>query len=189
MKKHLGGAVSVIPWVCFGLFLLLFTPRQLCSQVDQGTITGIVQDTTGAVIPGARVTLTEINTGVVLHTTTNGSGIYVFSPIKIGNYKVNATAPGFKTTTQEHIQLNVQQRLSVNLTLTPGAVTQTVMVTTAPPLLQTQQGSVGQVMSTQTINNIPLNGRNWVFVAQLANGVAPSSGNSRGSGTGDFLDA
>ena len=187
MRKHLGGFASVIPWMCFGLFLLFFTARQTTAQVDQGTITGVVQDSSGAVIPGAQVTLTEINTGVVLHTTSNGSGIYVFSPIKIGNYRVNATAAGFKATTQEHIQLNLQQRLNVDLTLTPGEVTQTVTVTTAPPLLQTQQGSVGQVMSTETINNIPLNGRNWVFVAQLANGVAPSSGNSRGSGTGDFF--
>lgn len=163
----------------------LVAPQFAYGQADQGTITGVVQDATGAVIPKSDVTLTNVDTGLVLKTTASAAGVYTFSPIKIGNYTVSASAPGFKVTTQESIHLNAQARLNVVLTLTMGSVTQSVTVSTAPPLLQTESGSVGQVMSTQTINNIPLNGRNAVYVAQMAPGVVQGVG-GRGLGTGDF---
>ena len=173
--------------VAIALAFQVLSPGRAEAQVDQGTITGVIQDKSGAVIPGAQVVLTSTDTGFVLQTKTDQSGIYEFSPVKIGNYSIRATATGFETITQQNIHLDVQERLNVVLSLTPGAVSQTVLVSAAPPLLQTQSSSVGQVMSTRTINDIPLNGRNWVFVAQLAAGVAPSSGQSRGSGTGDFF--
>ncbi|HWB99601.1 MAG TPA: TonB-dependent receptor, partial [Bryobacteraceae bacterium] len=112
-------------------------------------------------------------------------GVYTFSPIKIGNYSISVSATGFKVTTQEHIHLDAQAKLDVGLTLAPGSVTQSVVVSTAPPLLQTESGSVEHVMSTETINNLPLNGRNAVYVAQLAPGVVQGVG-GRGVGTGDF---
>ncbi len=164
---------------------ILLTGSMAFAQVDQGTITGVVQDNTGAVIPNAQVTLTNTDNGFVLQRKANGSGIYVFSPIKIGHYTVGAEASGFQTTVQKNLQLNIQGRLNVVLVLTPGAVSQTVTVSTAPPLLQTQSGSVGQVVSTRTINNTPLNGRNWVYIAQLTPGVVATPG-SRGGDTGDF---
>ena len=157
------------------------------AQVDQGAITGVVQDATGAIIPDASITVTNVDTGLVLQTKANASGTYVVSPLKIGNYTVTATATGFETVTHANLHVDAQSRLSVNLTLHPGAVTQTVTVSSAQPLLQTQNGAVGQVISTETINNTPLNGRNWVYIAQLTAGVAPPFGNTRGSGTGDFV--
>jgi hypothetical protein len=160
------------------------------AQVDQGAITGVVKDSTGAVIPRALVTLTNTDTNFVLQDKTDAKGEYVFSPIKIGHYKVSATAPKFEVTTQENITLNIQDRLSITITLKPGAVTESVTVTAAPPLLQTATSSVGQVMNTETINNTPLNGRNWIYVAQLTAGVAPAVGAdtiARGGGTGDFM--
>jgi hypothetical protein len=169
---------------CFVSLFLLIGPIGH-AQVDQGTITGVVVDPTGAVVPNAAITLTDTDTGLVLRSRADSNGIYTFSPIKIGNYTVSATAQGFQTTTQENVHLDVQQRLSVNLTLKPGAVTETVTVTTAPPLMQTQESSVGQVISAQTINNVPLNGRNWVYITQLSTGVDPPEG-SRGQGKGDF---
>ena len=157
----------------------------LLAQTDQGTITGLVQDPTGAAIANANVTLSNVDTGLVLKSTADGGGVYVFSPIKIGNYKVTAGAPGFGTTTETNLQLSIQQRLNVVITLKPGAAVETVNVTTETPLMQTQEGSVGQTMDTRTINSVPLNGRNWVFIAQLAAGVVPPEG-SRGAGKGDF---
>jgi len=157
------------------------------AQVDQGTIAGTVQDTTGAVIPNAQVTLTSTDTGLVLQDKTDEHGMYTFSPIKIGLYTVKAFAPNFGTTVQENLRLDIGARLYVVLTLRPAGATTQVTVTSAPPLLQTEQGTVGQVVSTQLINNLPLNGRNWVFIAQLTAGTAPSiNGLSRGAGTGDF---
>lgn len=176
---------SSIARLCCLAALFLIAASSVFAQMDQGTITGIVQDNTGAVIPGAAVKLTDTDTGLVLHTKTDGKGVYVFSPIKIGHYILAASSPGFETTQQLHLYLSVQQRLNVVLVLKPGSVNQTVVVTSAPPLLQTTQSSVGETMSTKTINNIPLNGRNWIYVAQLAPGVIATPG-SRGGQTGDF---
>ena len=164
---------------------LLGAGVQAHGQADQGAITGLVQDTTGAVIPNAQVTLTNTDTGLVLHVETDASGNYVFSPIKIGTYKVEAAAPGFGSTLQENIQLHVQDRLEANLQLKTGSQSTEVTVTAAPPLLQTEEGSTGQVIESKVINDTPLNGRNWVFIAQLTAGVAPANG-ARGQKGGDF---
>jgi Carboxypeptidase regulatory-like domain len=169
----------------FALPFLLIVPFSARAQMDEGTITGIVQDKSGAAIPGATVTLTSTETGLTLQIKSGSSGTYTFPPLKVGNYTVSAVSPGFGVTTQENIRVDVQSRINVPLVLVPAGVSQTVTVTTAPPLLQTEQGSVGQVVSTQTINNIPLNSRNWVYVAQLAAGVAPGVG-GRALGSGDF---
>lgn len=168
-----------------GLVLMALCASSVFAQLDQGTITGVVQDSSGAVVSGAQVILTNTDTGLVLQTKTDARGVYIFSPVKIGHYSVSAATPGFQTTLQTNLQLNIQDRLNVVLVLNPGAVTQTITVTTAPPLLQSQSGSVSQEISTQTINNTPLNQRNWVYLAQLTTGVVPSSG-TRGGGTGDF---
>ncbi len=167
------------------LVVFIGLPAILLAQMDQGTVTGVVQDKSGAVVPDATVALTSVDTGLVLSATTDGSGVYTFSPVKIGNYKLSAQAAGFSTAVQDNVHLSIQQRLEVNLQLQPGAASQTVEVTTAPPLLQTQSGSTGQVVDAATINATPLNGRNWVFIAQLTSGVAPSNG-ARGQGKGDF---
>jgi len=169
------------------LFGVLFAVQVAMAQVDQGAITGVVEDTSGAVVPNAQVTVKNTDTGLELQGTTNGSGFYVFSPLKIGNYTVSVTAKGFQTTRQENLHLDAQQRLSIPIALKLGAVSDTVTVTQAAPLLETQTSSVAQVISSETINNTPLNGRNFVYIAQLTAGVAPPFGNTRGSGTGDFV--
>jgi hypothetical protein len=165
--------------------LCLAIPCMAFAQADQGTITGVVKDSTGAAIPNAQVALTDTDTNLTFKGRSNEDGIFIFSPIKIGDYKVSIAAPGFSTVIQENLHVNVQQRLDVPIMLKPGGVNETVTVNTAPPVLQTQDASLGQVISTETINNTPLNGRNWVFIAQLSAGVEPGNG-SRGTGTGDF---
>src|ERR1700689_911167 len=155
------------------LFLLLVQSQRVFGQVDEGAITGTVSDPSGAVIPNAQVTLTNTDQGLTLTTTTNGSGVYTFSPVRIGHYSVSAAAPGFTTTKQSNLQVAVGQQLQVNVQLKPGAESQTVEVTTAPPELQTSESSVGQTVSSQTINNLPLNGPNFPFLAQLGPGLNP----------------
>ena len=175
------------PW-SIALFALLVTVMSVTSafgQTDQGTITGVVQDPSGAVIGNASVTLTNLDTGQEFKTKSDGGGVYVFSPIKIGNYKVTVASPGFETTTQTNLHVSIQQRLNVIISMKPGAASETVTVSTEAPLMQTQESSVGQVMDTDTINSVPLNGRNWVYIAQLSAGTAVSEG-SRGGGKGDF---
>jgi hypothetical protein len=159
--------------------------RNALAQVDQGTISGFVEDSSGAAIPGAQVILTETDTGAILKGKTNASGVYILSPIKIGHYSVSVSAPNFETTLQQNLTLHVSENLNVPMVLKPGSVSETVTVSTAPPLLQNEEATVSQVMDSQTINNTPLAERNWVYLAQLDTGVVPSYG-TRGGGHGDY---
>ncbi len=169
-------------------FHYVFSGCTVLAQVDQGTVAGVVTDSSGLVVRGALVALHDTDTGLVLSSKTDGHGNYIFSPVKIGNYTISVTAPGFETTTQENVHVDIQQRLNIPIRLQVGSVTSSVTVTEAPGGLESGTSGVGQVMSTQTINNTPLNGRNWVYIAQLTAGVNPglSAGGARGGGTGDF---
>ncbi|HZL28185.1 MAG TPA: TonB-dependent receptor [Acidobacteriaceae bacterium] len=171
--------------VLFCIFGSMFTATASAQFLDQGAITGTVQDQSGAAIPGAQVTLLSPETGFKLTTKADGSGVYVFSPIKIGKYTLTTSAPGFKNAVQENITVSLGQRMNVSPKLSLGAVTETVTVTDAPPMLQSQDSSTGQTFTTQEINDTPLNGRNIVYLAQLAPGAVPSKG-SRANGNGDF---
>src|SRR5258708_5764752 len=135
--------------------VLLLTSADSSAQTDQGSITGVVDDSSGAVIPNAQVTATNIDTGLALEAKSNSSGVFVFSPLKIGNYTVSATSTGFQTVSHENLHLDIQQRLNVNFTLRAGAVAETVKVDSAAPVLQTQDAPVGQVISTKEINDTP----------------------------------
>src|ERR1039458_8457911 len=169
-------------------FCCVFTGMAL-AQVDQGAINGVVKDTAGAVVPGAVVTLTNTDTNFVLPGKTDARGQYTFSPIKIGHYTVSASAPKFATTTQQNITVNIQDVLKIDIVLKPGSIQENVTVTAAPPLLQSETSSVGQVVDTEAINNTPLNGRNWIYIAQLTAGVAPAiaAGGAPRAGTGGLL--
>ena len=171
----------------FPAFLALAFASILWGQADQGAITGTIKDPTGGVVQNATVSLTNEDTNLTLQTTSDQAGVYTFGPIKIGRYTLQVKMPGFQTFTQTGVQLHVAQRLGVNVTLQPGNPQEVVNVSAeAAPLLQTEDASTGQVFTTQQVNDTPLNGRNWVFIAQLSAGVAPSNG-SRGQGNGDFV--
>ena len=156
------------------------------AQIDQGSITGVIKDQTGSAISGASVTLVSQETGLSFSRTTGSSGYYTFSPIKIGAYTLTVSAPSFESLKQENIHVNVSQTVGLNLTLKPGVVADTVTVTSTPEL-QTEEASTGQVFTAQTINDTPLNGRDYVFIAQLTTGVAaPNQGYRQVAGAGDF---
>jgi len=186
-KIHKASGSRCVKAIALALFCIWLTigTNVVYGQADQGAITGVVSDPSGAAIPGAQVLLKNTDTALVLSATTDQSGVYTFSPVKIGNYQISVTAAGFATTTQENLQLNLQQRLEVDVKLTLGQVSQQVEVTGAPPVMQTEDASVGQEYSTNVINDTPLNGRNFVYIAQLSAGVAPTP-TTRGGGTGDF---
>ena len=162
------------------LGLLLLAAQALYAQVDTGAITGTVKDASGAVIPGAKVTLTNEGTAFSVSTVSDSAGGYTFTPIKIGSYKVTAEFQGFQTSVHPGVMVSVQQRVVVDFALQPGQVTQTVEVMAAVPLLQTQNGSVGQVVGAAEVNDLPLNGRNYTFLAQLSAGVTKPQQDSRG---------
>jgi hypothetical protein len=161
-----------------GASMALIQP--LWAQVDTGAVVGTVQDQTGAVIPGAQVTLTDEATSYTVSTTTGSSGSYTFTPVKVGTYTVSVKMPGFQKATRQHIGVNIQQQVLANFSLKPGMVTQTVTVSGAPPELQTQNGSVQQVIDSEAINDLPLNGRNSTFLAQLSAGATFMQADTRG---------
>ncbi len=170
---------------CFCFFLL--QSQYAFGQIDEGSITGTVQDTTGAVLANAQVTLLNTDQGITLRTQTNSSGEYTFSPVRIGHYTVTVTAQGFAKTTQQNLTLNISQILMVNIQLRPGGTNETVQVTSAPPVMQTEEASVGQTVDEMTKNNLPLNGRNFIFLAQIGAGMQFAQPDTRGfASTGSF---
>jgi hypothetical protein len=161
--------------------LTTFNARYLQAQIDTGSITGTVTDASGAVVSGAKVTLTNEGTAASLSTTTGSDGGYKFNPVRIGSYKIDVTAQGFKTASEPHVAVDVSSNVLRNFQLQTGSVTETVEVTSAAPLLQTQDASVGQVVNQKSVNDLPLNGRNFTFLAQLAPGVNTPEADTRGN--------
>ena len=178
---------AYISCICF--CLLVFQTRHAFAQVDEGAITGTVQDTSGAVVPNADVTLLNIDQGITLQAKTNSSGGYTFSPVRIGQYTLTVSAQGFAKTTQKNLTVNVAQVLQVNVQLKLGAATETVEVSTAQPLLQTEEASVGQVIGQQEVNALPLNGRNFTFLAQLGAGMQTPQADTRGNAASGAFSA
>lgn len=166
---------------CLLLSGLLMFAANASAQVDAGSIQGQVTDSTGAVVPNATVTLRNDNTGVTASMHTDAQGGFSFSPVRIGPYTISAEMQGFRATVQKGLQVEVQQQLSVPIVLQPGSVKESVQVSAEElPLLQTQNASVGQGVTAAQINNLPLNGRNYYFLAQTAAGVTFAQNGSRG---------
>ena len=152
----------------------------LCfAQKDSGSIVGTVTDPSGAVVSGARVTVTDIERGQNFHTTTSASGEYVASPLRIGRYTVTVEMEGFKRAVSEMIVLDVQQRAAVNVKLEVGRQNEQVLVTGVTPLLETETSELGQVVDSQRAATLPLNGRNFAQLALLTAGTSPSEPGAR----------
>src|SRR6267378_689208 len=174
-------------WMVAGVVVWLGYAAPIRAQVDAGTILGTISDASGATIHGATVTLTNEGTNASLSTTTISDGSYKFTPVKIGTYKLSATMQGFSTITQRNVTVNVGQDVVVDFALKPGSVSETVEVASSVPVLETQSGSVGQVIDSRNVNNLPLNGRNFTFLAQLVQGVNSPQADTRGNAsTGAF---
>ena len=176
---------SLFGWVVFTS--LSFVPAH--AQVDQGSITGTVSDASGAVVNAAKVVLTNEGTGASLTTTTAADGLYRFSPVRIGNYKIEVAAEGFKTASEVHVAVDVSSNVTRNFKLQPGKVSETVEVTSQAPLLQSEDASVGQVVNQKNVNDLPLNGRNFTFLAQLAAGVNSPQADTRGNAASGAFSA
>ncbi len=178
--------LKMLIWlVLIGLYSLVGL-RGALAQIDQGAITGTITDSTGSAIQGASITLINQDTNLSFTDSTDNNGFYRFSPIKIGLYTLTVSAPNFETRKQQNIRVNVSQTVGLNLSLKPGAVTETVTVTSTEEI-QTEDASTGQVFTTSQLSDLPLLDRNYLFLAQLATGVnAPNQGNSQTSGSGAF---
>ena len=152
------------------LFALCFAVSAF-GQSSTAEVTGRISDATGAFIPGAQIQLTNVNTMARWQATTNDSGNYSLSLLPPGTYRLTATKQGFKTVTRGDFDLAVSQVARLDLSLEIGAVSENVLVTAQAPLLDSASASLGQVVGTKTVNDLPLNGRNYLQLVRLSPGV------------------
>jgi len=169
------------------LFILFVSFAGLSfAQKDTGAIAGLVKDSSSAVVPDAKVTITDADRGTSLAMSTNAQGEYVASPLKIGRYNVTVEKAGFKKAVAGPILVNVQERPKVDITLQVGSISETMTVNTEGPQLETETSELGQVVDSQRATTLPLNGRNYAQLAQLGAGVSPSEPGSRVSASYGF---
>src|SRR5581483_1653225 len=142
--------------MCALLALTFASCAAIYSQAVTGTVLGTVEDSSGAVVPNAKVTLTEVNTNISRTTQTNSSGNYTFPNIPEGNYSVAVESTGFKKETKENIRVDINMNARIDVTLEPGAVSESVVVTAEPPPLQTDRADTGLSLSTVQTASLPL---------------------------------
>ncbi|MGA9355917.1 MAG: TonB-dependent receptor [Terriglobales bacterium] len=169
--------VHPLPFLILSFFLALGAP--LVAQKDAGAVVGLVRDQSGAVVQGAKVTVTDAERGTTLTFTTNNDGEYVASPLHIGRYTVTVEKSGFKKAVAGPVQVNVQDRVGVDVQLQPGAATEVMTITSQGSQLETETSDLGQVVDSQRINALPLNGRNYAQLALLGTGIAAAEPGSR----------
>ena len=155
--------------------LALGSLQVLLGQAVNGTLLGTVTDGSGANIAGAKVSATDAATGAIHQSVTNDSGNYSFPDMQPGTYSVSVEAQGFKKSTHENIDLLSNSSTRVDLTLVPGNVTETVVVTTAPPLLQTDRADISTKLDSATVEDMPIGtNRNFQSLLNLVPGTAPA---------------
>ena len=153
--------------------VLLLAPAIGWSQEFRSTLSGRVVDAQTAVVPGVKISATQVETGARHETLSGADGLYTLPFLPPGSYQITAEAPGFKRYVREGIRVNANERLPLDITLEVGQVTEQVTVSAEASLLETVTASSGQVISTRQIENMPLNGRTPLMLAQLAFGVIP----------------
>jgi outer membrane receptor protein involved in Fe transport len=138
------------------LAVVLLLPAPARAQAVKGTLLGTVTDTTGAGVPGATVTVTEVQTGISRSATTNASGNYTFSNLKDGVYRVEAELSGFRKTVHENVKVDVNTTVRVDLALQVGSLAEAVTVVQEAPPLQTDRADTGRIIESKQITEMPL---------------------------------
>ena len=167
-KKYIAYSLTM------SLACLLSLPAM--AQAVRGQVRGLVTDQSGSVLPGAKVTLSNVNTGVITTKPTDAAGIYVFDFVEPGTYTVTVESGGFARHVQENLVVQSSSELTVDATMTPGALQQSVTVTAAPPLLETTSSNVELTIDTKMANDTPRLDRN-PFKLTL---IEPAAVNTRG---------
>jgi hypothetical protein len=179
-KLRVSGVRLLFP--VLGLLLALAIPVRLAAQLDRGEITGTVEDPSGAVVGNAAILLTNDDTGVKETTKSTSTGTYVFDDILAAKYTIEAQAPNFEKYVVHDVVVQVQQVLTIDIHLATGNVQQSVTVTAAAPLLEAENAQVGQTVTNQAVNDLPLATRDWGSLAQMSAGVTTTPTGSGGGG-------
>ena len=160
----------------FSYLMLLLSALPLRGQAVKASLVGTVTDSSGAVVPGAEITITEVNTNFSRSATTNESGYYVFSNLNPGVYRVEAKLTGFKTAVKDKVEVLVNTTVRADLQLQPGAISEVVTVSAeAAPLLQTDRSDIGRKIEARQMQELPIGGRNRNFqiLVNLTPGTSP----------------
>ncbi len=157
------------------LITLLFVAG-VSAQTYQGRISGLVSDQSGAVIPQAKVTITNVATGVIRSVATTGSGEYAAPDLEPGPYTVTIEAPGFDRFQRLGLQLEVARDIRVDASLHPGSVATTLSVTAEAPIINTTNDVLGNTFSNEAINELPLQGRDFQNLVTLQPGIQRQPG-------------
>jgi Carboxypeptidase regulatory-like domain len=161
-----------------GVILAALWVASLPAQVaGRGSLSGLVTDSSGAAVSAASVTLTNVATGVALKRKTSGSGLYSFVSLIPGSYRLEVTQSGFSTAVQNEVSISVDQSEAVNVTLKPGAETETVTVSAAQDIMDVTSSTTAQLIGKDMIERIPLVERDVFQLALLSPGVIPQDGN------------
>jgi hypothetical protein len=154
------------------LVMLLLAAGRIYPQVVGATLSGTVTDQSGAVIPSAQISIRNTATGTTRSVTADAAGFYAAPNLLPGTYEITATAPGFSTEVQTGIALTVGGQQLLNITMKVGQVAERVQVTSEAPVVQLASSSIGAVVDSTTVRELPLNGRSWTDLANLQPGVA-----------------
>lgn len=160
--------------------LMIFMALPAYAQFETATVLGTVRDPNGAVLQGAKVTLKNNATGITATTQTDSNGDYLFPSVKIGQYRVTVELQGFSTGAVEQVNVTVEARQRVDVTLQVGTTTEVVTITDQAPLLETESSSKGQVINEKQMVNLPILGRTYSSLALLAPGVRQSQSGNQG---------
>src|SRR6266404_2932798 len=169
--------------IVLSLTLLFSMVPVAAAQSTYGSITGLVQDTSGAAVTDAQVTLTNTGTAEKRTQATGPDGLYSFVNLIPGEYRIDVEKQGFKHFTRANVEVQVNQASKIDAVLAVGQVSETVEVTTETPLLQPETSSLGTVVDTRAANELPLNGRNIFNLTTITPSVIPQ-GNTMGTVVG-----
>ncbi len=164
--------------------LVASTP--LLAQYDSAQINGTVRDQSGALIPNATIQIQNRDTGLVRQTVTNSAGIYVLSQIPPGFYTITASSPGFSSASRTGVELVISQSATLDFSLKPGSSTQTIAVSGQTVTLDTSSSSVGATLGSDSVNGLPLAGRNYTNLITLQTGVTPINNDQTGGRTNEI---
>ncbi|HLJ16410.1 MAG TPA: TonB-dependent receptor [Bryobacteraceae bacterium] len=166
--------------LAFYLALILFASQAGFAQVNTSAIAGVITDESGSVVPNATVTVTQAATGLTRKVTSANNGEYVVPQLPPGRYDAKVEASGFQAATATGITLDIAQRERLDFSLKVGAISQQVEVTAHAQITDTDTASLGQTIETRTIQDLPLNGRNYLTLGALSPGVTPQIPSSEG---------
>jgi Carboxypeptidase regulatory-like domain/TonB dependent receptor/TonB-dependent Receptor Plug Domain len=177
-------ASHVVAVVAFVAIFSLSTAA--VAQVATGSVVGTIVDSSGQIVPGAQVTIRDVNRNTTTALVTDASGVYTAPFLVPGTYEVSVALQGFRTWTRRGIVLQVNDRLRIDATLEVGTLEETTTVTGEAPLVRTDSSEVGTVIEEMAIRQLPLNGRNFATLVYLAPGITPGQAGENLSGASTF---